>query len=194
MLKLAKDYHAGHYELVASIAHYLVFADPANMKARKMEAASLEQLGYQAESGPARNAYLVGAQELRSTKPVQGNTMISADVMSAMSLSELLDYLAVRLNGTKADGENFKMNLVINDTADRALIQVKNSVLEFWLNESSTDANVTVNMPHKTLEQLALDPSVPPANVIVTGEDASVFNRFIGMLDVFNSGFNIVLP
>ncbi len=32
---------------------------------------------------------------------------------------------------TKADGENFKMNLVINDTADKALIQVKNSVLEF---------------------------------------------------------------
>ncbi len=194
MQKLAIDYGAGHYELVASIAHYLVFADPANMKARKMEAASLEQLGYQAESGPARNAYLVGAQELRSTKPVQGNTMISADVMSAMSLSELLDYLAVRLNGTKADGENFKMDLVINDTADRALIQVKNSVLEFWLNESSTDANVTVYMPHKTLEQLALDPSVPPANVTITGEDASVFKRFIGMLDVFNSGFNIVLP
>ena len=169
MQKLAKDYDAGRYELVASIAHYLVFADPANMEARKMEADALEQLGYQAESGPARDAYLVGAQELRSTKPVQGKTMISADVMSAMSLSELLDYLAVRLNGTKADGENFKMNLIINDTADKALIQVKNSVLEYWLNESSTDANVTVNMPRKTLEQLALDPSVPPANVTTNG-------------------------
>jgi len=191
--KLAKDYDAGRYELVASIANYLVFADPTNMEARKMEAAALEQLGYQAESGPARNAYLVGAQELRSTKPVQGNTMISADVMSAMSLSELLDYLAVRLNGTKSDGEDFKMNLDINNTTDIALIQVKNSVLEYWLNESSADANVTVYMPRKTLEQLALNPSVPLADVITTG-DASVFERFIGMLDVFNSGFNIILP
>ena len=191
--KLAKDYDAGQYELVASIAHYLVFADPTNMEAREMEAAALEQLGYQAESGPARNAYLVGAQELRSTKPVQGRTMISADVMSAMSLSQLLDYLAVRLNGTKADGENFKMNLVINDTADKALIQVKNSVLNYWVNESSAEANVTVYMPRKTLEQLALDPSVPPADVTTTG-DSSVFERFIGMLDVFDPGFNIVLP
>ncbi|MFZ3149889.1 MAG: alkyl sulfatase dimerization domain-containing protein [Methanothrix sp.] len=191
--KLGKDYDAGQYELVASIAHYLVFADPTNMKARNMEAAALEQLGYQAESGPARNAYLVGAQELRSTKPVRGNTMISADVMSGMSLSQLLDYLAVRLNGQKADGENFKINLIINDTADKALIQVKKSVLDFWLNESSMQANVTVYMPRKTLEQLALDPSVPPADVITEG-DAFVFERFIGILDVFDPGFNIVLP
>ena len=191
--RLAEDYDAGRYELIASIAHYLVFADPTNMKARDMEAAALEQLGYQAESGPARNAYLVGAQELRSTEPVQGKTMISADVMSAMSLSQLLEYLAVRLNNQKADGENFKMNLIINDTADKAIIQVKNSVLNYWLDKSSIEANVTVYMPHKTLEQLALDPSVPPADVITTG-DSSVFERFIRMLDVFDPGFNIVLP
>lgn len=193
MPKLADDYKAGRYELVASIAHYLVFADPTNMQAREMEAAALEQLGYQAESGPARNAYLIGAQELRSTQPVQGLTAISADVMSAMSLSQLLDYIAVRLNSSNAAGENFSMNLIINDTADKALIRVKNSVLEYWLNESSTDADVTVYMPRKTLEQLALDPSVPPANVTTTG-DSSVFERFIGMLDVFDPGFNIVLP
>ena len=191
--KLAEDYKAGRYELVASIANYLVFADPTNMEAREMEAAALEQLGYQAESGPARNAYLVGAQELRSTKPVQGRTMISADVMSAMSLSELLDYIAARLNSQKADGENFKIDLVINDTENKALIQVNNSVLNYWLGESSTDADVTVYMPRKTLEQLALDPSVPPAGVITTG-DSSVFERFIGMLDVFNPSFNIILP
>ncbi len=192
--KLAKDYDNGQYELVASIANYLVFADPANREAREMEAAALEQLGYQAESGPARNAYLVGAQELRSTEPVQGRMMISADVMSGMSLSQLLDYLAVRLNGSEADGENFKMDLIINDTSDKAVILVKNSVLNFWVNEEpSTEANVTVYMPRKTLEQLALDPSVLPADVITTG-DSSVFERFIGMLDVFDPGFNIVLP
>jgi len=191
--KLAIDYDAGQYELVSSIAYYLVFADPTNMKAREMEADALEQLGYQAESGPARNAYLMGAQELRSTEPVQGLTMISADIMSAMSLSQLLDYLAIRLNGTKADGEDFKMNLIINDTSDKALIQVKNSVLDFWLNESSKEANVTVHMPRKALEQLALDPYVPPAEVITTG-NSSVFERFIWMLDVFNPSFNIVLP
>jgi len=191
--KLSKDYDAGQYELVASIAHYLVFADPTNMEAREMEAAALEQLGYQAESGPARNAYLTGAQELRSTEPHKGMTMISPDIMSAMSLSQLLDYIAVRLNASKAAGEDFKMNLLINGTSDKALIQVKNSVLVYWLNESSNESDVTVDMPRKTLEQLALDPSVPLAEVTTTG-DSSVFDRFIGMLDVFDPSFNIILP
>lgn len=85
------------------------------------------------------------------------------------------------------------MNLKISDTGERALVQVKNSVLVYWVNESSATAEVSVEMPKKTLEQLALDPSVPPSGVVTTG-DSSVFERFVGMLDVFNPGFNIILP
>ena len=39
----------------------IVFADPANEAARLLCADALEQLGYQAESGPWRNAYLTAA-------------------------------------------------------------------------------------------------------------------------------------
>jgi len=191
--KLAGDYDAGEYELVATIASYLVFADPNNMEAREMEAAALEQLGYQAESGPARDSYLMAAQELRSSQQVQGFTTISADVLSAMPTSMLLDYIAVRLDGQRADGENFRMNLALNDTGEKALIQVKNSVLVYWVGESSDEANVTVTMPRRTLEQLALDPTVPLSGAATEG-DASVFERFVGMLDVFDPSFNIVLP
>ena len=191
--RLARDYDAGNYQLVATIANYLVFADPDNIKAREMEAAALEQLGYQAESGPARNAYLVGAMELRSKEPVQAMNMISADVISAMSINQLLDYIAVRLNSQKADGEDFRMNMIINDTGESALIQVNNSVLVYWIDEHSDEAALTVHMPRKTLEQLALDPSVPPANVTIEG-DASVFEGFVGVLDLFDPSFNIILP
>ena len=55
------------------------------------------------------------------------------------------------------------------------------------------EAALTVNMPRKTLEQLALDPSVTPANVTIEG-DASVFEGFVGMLDLFDPSFNIILP
>jgi alkyl sulfatase BDS1-like metallo-beta-lactamase superfamily hydrolase len=119
--------------------------------------------------------------------------MISADIMSAMSSSQLLDFLAVRLNATKADGADYRINLIINGTGDKALIQVNNSVLNFWLNDSSSSADVTVDMPRRSLEQLALDPSTPVIGVVSTGE-SSVFERFVGMLDTFNAGFNIVLP
>jgi alkyl sulfatase BDS1-like metallo-beta-lactamase superfamily hydrolase len=191
--RLRADYDAGNYQLVASIAQYLVFADPANWEARELEADALEQLGYQAESGTARNAYLTAAKELRSRDPVRGRTTISQDIMSAMTVPQLLDFLSVRVNSGKAAGQNFRMNLELTDTGDTALIQVKNSVLYYWEGESSPAADVSVRMPRKTLEQLALDPSVSLSSVETTG-DSATWNRFVGMLDVFDPGFNIMIP
>ncbi len=57
---------AGEYRWVAQMVHHVVFADPDNQAARNLEADALEQLGYQAESGPWRNLPLTGAQELRN--------------------------------------------------------------------------------------------------------------------------------
>jgi alkyl sulfatase BDS1-like metallo-beta-lactamase superfamily hydrolase len=48
-------------------------------------------------------------------------------------------------------------------------------------------------MPRKTLEKLALDPSAPAMDAVISG-DTSVFEKFFGMLDLFDPGFNIVLP
>ena len=59
------DFEAGEYQWVAEITNGLVFADPSNEAARLLCADALEQLGYQAESGTWRNAYLTAALELR---------------------------------------------------------------------------------------------------------------------------------
>ncbi|WP_394339596.1 alkyl sulfatase C-terminal domain-containing protein [Methanospirillum lacunae] len=34
-----------------------------------------------------------------------------------------------QVNGKKADGEDYKMNIVLSDMGDKALIQVKNDAL-----------------------------------------------------------------
>lgn len=66
VLEMAKqDYDNGEYQWVAQITNTLVFADPENLAARYLCADALEQLGYQAESGTWRCAYLCAAQELR---------------------------------------------------------------------------------------------------------------------------------
>ncbi len=194
MQRLRKDYDAGKYELVASIANYLVFADPADMDARKIEADALEQLGYQEESGTARNAYLTAASELRGTLPAKGRNLISGDIMAAMTTSQLLDYLSVRVNATKADGDDYRINLRITDTGENVLIQVKNSVIVYRVNASSPAADVSVEMPRRTLETLALNPSVAPSGMVVTSGDPALFSRFAGMLDSFSPGFPIALP
>ena len=51
--------------LGAEVVNHVVFAEPDDQAARNLQADALEQLGYQAESGPWRNFYLTCAQELR---------------------------------------------------------------------------------------------------------------------------------
>ncbi|MED5787660.1 alkyl sulfatase dimerization domain-containing protein, partial [Enterobacter hormaechei] len=78
---------------VAQVMNKVVFADPNNKAARELEADAFEQLGYQAESGPWRNAYLTGAQELRNgVKRMPTPNNASPDAVRGMSTEMIFDY------------------------------------------------------------------------------------------------------
>ncbi|MEL7209676.1 MAG: alkyl sulfatase dimerization domain-containing protein, partial [Actinomycetota bacterium] len=64
--KARASYDEGDYRWVAEVLRHAVFADPGHVGARRLQADAFEQLGYQAEAGPWRDVYLMGAQELRS--------------------------------------------------------------------------------------------------------------------------------
>ena len=61
-----KAFADGDYRWVVELVNKAVFANPNNAEARALQADALEQLGYQTESATWRNAYLMGALELRS--------------------------------------------------------------------------------------------------------------------------------
>src|SRR5262249_19679196 len=67
--KARESFGKGEYRWVAQVMNQVVYAEPNNKEARELEADALEQLGYQAESGPWRNAFLMGAFELRNGVP-----------------------------------------------------------------------------------------------------------------------------
>ncbi|PYO55197.1 MAG: hypothetical protein DMD83_20780, partial [Candidatus Rokuibacteriota bacterium] len=93
-----EDFAKGEYRFVAEAMSHVVFADPSNTDARRLGADALEQLGYAAESATWRNAYLLGAFELRQGQPgAVARAPISPDVVRAMSLDLFFDYLGVRL-------------------------------------------------------------------------------------------------
>ena len=54
-----KAFDKGDYRWTAEVLKHVVFADQQTSKARNLAADALEQLGYQAESGPWRNEFLV---------------------------------------------------------------------------------------------------------------------------------------
>src|SRR3546814_6312445 len=77
LAKARESYAKGEYRWVAEVVNHVVFAEPDNQDARNLQADALEQLGYQAESGPWRNFYLTGARSEEHTSELQSLMRIS---------------------------------------------------------------------------------------------------------------------
>lgn len=110
--KARKSFRNGEYRWVAEVVNHLVFADPSNTAAKLLQADTLEQLGYQAESGPWRNFYLSGAQELRFG--IDKNRLasnISESFLLSIPLDIFFDYMAMLLDGLNSDVRKFTASI-----------------------------------------------------------------------------------
>ncbi len=149
VLKKARaDFDKGEYQWVAEITNVLVFADPDNQEARYLCADALEQLGYQAESGTWRNAYLSGAKELRegtiTDTALKANS--SADLKKSMTPEMMMDYMGILTDSNAAQDVNLKINLNFTDT-DPYLLRVDSGVLLYQKGVQADDADATLTLP-----------------------------------------------
>lgn len=198
LAKAREAYGRGEYRWVAEIVNHLVFADPANAEARALQADALEQMGYQAESGPWRAFYLTGAQELRNPRPPSDTPRQgAAGQLRALPAERLLESLSVRLNGAKAGAEEIALNLAFSDTGERFLLSVENAVLHHAADRSATDAP-TVTLTRAALVRLVvgetgLEAALDAGEVQVQG-DTQPLARLLDWLDRFDFWFEIVAP
>lgn len=199
VLKKARQaYDKGEYRWVAQVVHHVVFADPNNKTARNLEADALEQLGYQAESGPWRNFYLTGAQELRNgvAKLPTPNTA-SPDTVKAMSMDMVLDYLSVRLNREKAGNATARLNFDLGGS-ERYFVELSNGVINHTNGIQAKDADATITLSKDTLtnimlKQVSLDSAIKAGDVKISGKQAKL-TELMSYLDNFEFWFNIVTP
>src|SRR5712671_5970723 len=139
------DFKAGNYRWVASVMNQVVFADPANRQARELGADALEQLGYQAEAATWRNAYLMGAAELRGgVPPAQGGSTANAELLKGVSIDLAFDFLGVRLNAAKAEGKHIVINWTFTDLNQSYVMNLENSALTHTAGKLSDNADVSV--------------------------------------------------
>lgn len=199
MQKAKDDYAQGNYRWVAQVTNKIVFADPHNKEARNLEADALEQMGYQAESGPWRNFYLTGAQELRNgvVKGATPNTA-SPDTVKAMSPEMFFDYLAVHINGEKAANAKAVFNVDLGSDGGKYKLELENGVLNHSANVQASDADASIVLNRATLNKIILkEESLKQAKekgeVTITGNQAKV-DEFLSYLDSFDFWFNIVTP
>ena len=199
MQKAKTDYAQGNYRWVAQVTNNIVFADPSNKEARNLEADALEQMGYQAESGPWRNFYLTGAQELRNgvVKGATPNTA-SPDTVKAMSPEMFFDYLAVHINGEKAANAQAVFNVDLGADGGKYKLELENGVLNHSADTQASNADASITLNRATLNKIilkkeSLKQAEEKGDVQISGNHAKL-DEFLGYLDSFDFWFNMVTP
>jgi alkyl sulfatase BDS1-like metallo-beta-lactamase superfamily hydrolase len=194
-----EDYANGEYRFVAEAMSHVVFADPFNSAARSLGADALEQLGYAAESATWRNAYLVGARELRQGRPnTVARAPINPDIVRAMNLDLVFDYLGTRINGAKAEGKTIVINWVFPELSRRYLMTLQNCALTYLADRDRDRADATVSLERSVLNRLILGElqfadAVQRGVVTIEGDRGRVA-ELLGLLDNFTAMFEVIEP
>ncbi len=196
--KAAISFKNNEFQWVCEVLQHVVNLDPGHIEARSLLADSLEQLGYQAESGPWRNFYLCGALELREGLPKGSAVRISAGMARGMPLTDLYKAMAVRLNSDAADQVSLTINLAFTDLPQPHLLQVKRSVLHGWENRQADDADATLRISSLHFKELMFG-AADAASLLQSGDlsvegDVSALTQLPTLFDQFIRRFPIMTP
>lgn len=197
VLEMAKsDYEKGEYQWVAQITNTLVYADPENEQAKYLCADALEQLGYQAESGAWRNAYLVAASELRNGTDMYPPSAVTGSGSTAqqMDMQTTLDYMGIMLDSTKLADKSFTINLqVTND--QNYLLKVHHGVLLYYPDEQDENADITITTKKAGILAIAACNEDGISKLIESVEgDQELYKAFCESMTPLSLYFNIIEP
>ncbi|MFZ9984547.1 MAG: alkyl/aryl-sulfatase [Ilumatobacteraceae bacterium] len=198
-----KAFDAGDYRWVAELVNHAVFADPTNERARTLQADTLEQLGYQSESSTFRNAYLMGAKELRNGPPklTQGARR-ARSMIRAMTVEQVFDAIAVRVKAELVGGVNAVVNWTFTDMAgtpdERWVLGLSNRTLFATQGRHDPHAAVTVTITRELLLAIVAQDTtfmdeIGKGSITLDGDGAALLSIF-GNLEEVVAGFAIVEP
>lgn len=200
LLDAAKaGYEAADYRWVAELLSHLVFAGEASAEARGLLARTYDQLGYQSESGPWRDFYLTAAYELRHGMPEQVmNLPDAAGLLSHIEIPTLLDSMAARLNGPKAEEVELRLALAFPDLDERYLLWIENAVLHHrpLMDDEAVDVSLSISHPlfvRVLSKQASLGDLIGGDELDVSGSRLKLL-KFFSLLDTPDGTFAIVEP
>ncbi|MGW5865449.1 alkyl/aryl-sulfatase [Streptomyces sp. NPDC055239] len=182
----------GDPRFAVTLLNHVVFADPGH-KAAKSELAKLyTELGQSSENAVWRNFYLMGAQELREGVAASPTTVTSADMLMALSVDQLIDSVAIRVNGPKAWDLKLRMDWSLPALGKVWHLTLRNGVLTYRSNtKKAPDAGVTLTMTKPQL--LAMLGGKGLGDIGVEG-DASLLAELLGVVEKPDPNFAIVTP
>ena len=155
--KSQKLYNQGKYKHATELLDKVIYADPTNVKAKDLQADVFEQIGYQQESPSVRNSFLAAAYELRNGI-VKGASAKSTgpDMVRAMTTELWLDYLGIRLAGSKVRGLSGKINLTTPDNGEKFVIELSNEMLNNIKGYQDKEADLTITINREDLVMIMM--------------------------------------
>ncbi len=196
--KARRSFEVGDYRWVAEVVNHVVFAEPENRAARELQAEALERLGHGAENATWRNFFLAGARELRDGVAGTPTQAAPPDVVANLSVAQLLDAMAIRLDGPRAWGTLLRIDWVIGDPDEEHALTVRNGVLSHRPGRHAPTAEAALRIDRTALDEMVLK-TADVAALAASGRlrvegDGEKLGELLGLLDEPDPGFAIVTP
>jgi len=193
-----KAWDDGDYRWCAEVGKHLVFADGSDTEARNVLADALEQLGFGAECGTWRSAFLAGATELRSGSFGTPVSSSSGDLFGALTASQVFDSIGVRIDGPRAWDEHIRIAWRITDEDTAYLVELRNGALNHRVVTDVPDDVTVFTLARPALiglvaGTLELAAALVDGTVAVDG-DPAVMGRLVALIAPVDPDFDIVLP
>jgi alkyl sulfatase BDS1-like metallo-beta-lactamase superfamily hydrolase len=180
---------AGDRRFAAELASHAVFADPSSEPARTLLAEVLTRLGYGSECATWRNNYLTGSQELGGT--IADTAVSAAGMASALTITQLFDSLAIRIDGKRAWDTAASIRWHFTDTGETYRMELSNGVLIHHPTARTEPADLTVTL---TRPQLLAMLGGAGTNGVQFDGDPKTFTTIAGLTDQPDPAFPIVTP
>jgi len=192
------SFEEGDYRWVAEVVNHVVFADPEHRAAQELQADALEQLGYGAENATWRNFFLMGAAELREGITGTPTPAAPPDVLAQLSVEQILDAMAIRIDGPRAWDVDLTINWVVTDPDERHLLRLENAVLNHRPDRHDPEADATLTIERRGLNEM-LGKEADLAELAESGRlrvdgDGMKLAELLGLLEDPDPGFPIVTP
>ena len=199
LLEKAREAFArGDYRWAAEVGNHLVFAEPGNEAARELQAETLGRLGHGAVNASWRNFFLLGAEELREGIDGTPTAAAPADVVANLSVAQLLDAMAIRLDGPRAWNRELRVDWVVSDPDEAHALNLRNGVLRHRPGRHAPAADAALLIDREALDELLLK----TADIAALGAsgrlrvegDGEKLGELLGLLDEPDPRFPLVTP
>jgi alkyl sulfatase BDS1-like metallo-beta-lactamase superfamily hydrolase len=190
--KARTTYEEGDLRFAAEVLNHVVFAEPGHEAARELLADTYEQLGYLAENGTWRDVYLSGAYELRHGSFGTPAGTGSPDMVAALTAAQLLDSLAISVDGPRAAPLHLRLDWEVTDTGQTFHVLLRNGVLTYSTAPRDEAAPLVIRGPRLAFAAMA-STGAPSEGITVEG-DVGVLHALAGVLQRPDPDFAIVTP